>query len=176
MKFELQNVTIDDVFCFPAHVVVGEDWNGFALPYFTLEQGKRLCEYLNAEKLDRWEVINVTDGIVASPVISKTEAHSFIEEFPSKYKAQGFYLTSKGEKIKPQEIKLEMQPAECGEDESHAIYNEASDSFFIHELDEDEEYEPIEYSGEDIMIDGKAIRAYPIGAGSWIWSVSTQLN
>lgn len=175
-EFHLLNVTIDDAFYFPAYVLVGEDWNGFALPYFTLQQGKRLCEYLNAEKHDRWEVINLTDGIVASPVISKMEAYTLIEEFPSKYREQGFYLTSTGEKIKPQEVKLEVQPAEPDEDESHAIYYEASDTFIIHELGGDEDDEPVEYSGVDISIDGKIVRTYPIGAGSWIWSVTTQLN
>ena len=175
-EYQLLNVTIDDQTYFPAYVLIGEDWNGFALPYFTLEQGKRLCEYLNAEENDKWEVVNLTDGIIATPVISKNEAYAFIQEFSNKFKRQGYYLTANGVKIKPEEVKLEIQPAGSDDEESKAVYDEAKDTFIIQELLEEDESEPVEYTGEDIMVDGTTIHVYAIGSGSWIWSVATRLN
>lgn len=175
-KYNLQNVTIDDQSFFSAYVVIGEDWNGFALPYFTLQEAKRICEYLNVTGNDEWEVVNLTDGIIATPVISKSEADNFIKEFSKKFKEQGYYLTSKGEKIKPEEVKLEIRPAEPEKEEPKARYDEPSDTFIIQELIEDEEYEPVEYSGENITVNGNNIHVYAVGAGSWIWSIATRLN
>ncbi len=175
-KYQLLNVTLDDSVYFSAYVVVDDEWNGFALPYFTLEQGKCLCDYLNAVQNDEWEVVNLTDGIIATPIVSKSEAYSFIQNFPNKFKEQGYYVTASGEKIKPENIKLEIHPAESEHEKSKAVYDEASDAFIIQELLEEDEIEPVKYSVEDISVAGKTIHVYPIGTGSWIWSVATRLN
>src|SRR3972149_781008 len=52
------------------------------------------------EAKDAWIVMNNTDGIVASPdVMTKAEADKFIKDFPLRFKHQGFYRTSRGERI-----------------------------------------------------------------------------
>jgi len=173
-KYQLQNVTLDDEVYFPAYVVVGEDWNGFALPYFTLEQGKRLCEYLNAQKRNQWVVMNLTDQIVASPQMSRENAGDFMRTLQSKFKKQGYYLDSNGIRIKPESVTLELRFT--GSESSESFYDESSDSFIIQELLEEEEYEPVEYTAEDILVDGNTLHVYPIGTSIWIWSVATQLN
>ena len=176
VKYQLQNVTIDDQSIFSAYVVIGEDWNGFALPYFSLTEAKRLCDYLNAGQNDAWEVVNLTDNITATPAISKNDALDFIKEFPQKFKGQGYYLTSTGKKIKPEEVELKIQQVGNESREPKAIYDEATDTFVIQEILEEDEYEPVEYVGEDILVNGETIHVYSIGTGSWIWSVATRLN
>ena len=61
---------------------------------------------------DTWQVMNLTDGILASPAeMTKQEAENFIARFPTKYSSQGYYLTANGIKIKPEEVQLKIIPA-----------------------------------------------------------------
>lgn len=56
-------------------------------------------------------VFNNTDGFFASPdVMTKEEAEKFIEEFPSRYERQGYYRTNTWEKIRPEDVELEIRP------------------------------------------------------------------
>ena len=175
-KYQVKNVTLDDRVYFSAYVVMEEDWNGFALPYFTFQEAKRLCKYLNSCKKDKWVVVNMTDGIIATENITKADAENFIKEFPLRFKKQGFYLTSNNEKIKPEEVKFELQRSDVESDVPESFYDKKLDAFIIQELIEDEEYEPVEYSGENITVNGNNIHVYAVGAGSWIWSIATRLN
>ena len=161
---------------FSAYVMEGENWNGFVLPYFTVHEATRLSDYLNVSENDEWVVMNLTDEIVVTPVISKSRAINFVNDFPKKFNSQGFYLTANGKKIKPEEIKLEIRPIPLENKKLKATYDELSDTFIIQELIEIDELEPVEYPGTDIVIDGSKIHVYPIGAGSWIWSIASQLN
>ena len=62
---------------------------------------------------DRWQVMNLTDGILANPnIMSKQEAEDFIENFRKKYSLQGYYLTSNGDRIKPEDVVLKTMPIE----------------------------------------------------------------
>lgn len=59
-----------------------------------------------------WQVMNLTDGILASPdVMSKSEAEIFVAQFPEKYSGQGYYLTAGGDRIKPEQVRLHIVPA-----------------------------------------------------------------
>lgn len=60
----------------------------------------------------KWEVINLTDGIIALPGTTKELAEIFVKEFPNTFRAQGYYLTASGTKIKPEEVRLEIRTAE----------------------------------------------------------------
>lgn len=175
-KYQLQNVTLDDATVFSAYIVIEEDWNGFALPYFMLSEAKKLCAYLNSGRKDKWTVVNLTDGIEASGPMTKTNAENFISQFPLRFKEQGYYVTANGERIKPEEVKLIISSANPEGDMPESFYDEKSDTFIIQEQIDGDEYEPVEYSGEDIFVNGEQIRVYPIGTGSWIWTVDTQLN
>lgn len=166
-------VTIDDLNYFSAYAVIGEDWNGFALPYFTLEQGKRICGYLNEIRRNQWVVMNLTDDIIASTLMSKVDAEKFLSDLNLKLTKQGYYLTAEGKRITPDNVKLEIRKAH--DEPTESTYNETSDCFVIYE-ELDDDYEPVEYTGEDISVDGKVVHTYPIGAGSWIWSLATRLN
>jgi hypothetical protein len=56
-------------------------------------------------------VFNRTDGVYASPDLFKTieEAEQFIAEFPKRYERQGYYRTSRWEKIAPEEVLLKIE-------------------------------------------------------------------
>lgn len=169
-QYQLHKVTMDYENFFSAYVIMGEDWNGFAMPYFTLQEARRLCEYLNTGRKDEWIVVNLTDGIIASETITKVAAEKFIKEFPLRFKERGYYLTSNSEKIKPEDVRLEIKPA------NESVYDEKSDTFIIQVLMEDEENEPVQYTGEDILVNEEKIHVYPIGTGCWIWSIATRLK
>lgn len=58
-------------------------------------------------------VVNQTDGTPASPeVMSDAEADKFIHEFTKRFKAQGYYLTNKRERINPLDVRLEKVPVD----------------------------------------------------------------
>lgn len=102
--------------------------------------------------------------------LTKEAALKFVEDFPLRYKEQGYYLKSNGERIKPEDIKLQIKPS------GESFYDDELDTFFIEEQIEDGEYEQIEYLGEGIAVNGNELHVYPIGRGSWVWSVTTQIN
>jgi hypothetical protein len=56
-------------------------------------------------------VFNATDGVYASPDEFKTkeEAEKFIMEFPKRYERQGYYRTSRWEKIDAREVLLKIE-------------------------------------------------------------------
>ena len=65
----------------------------------------------NEKKDGKFIVMNLTDGIPASlEPMSREEAEEFKKNFPKRFKAQGYYLTSGRERIKPEDVKLEIQP------------------------------------------------------------------
>lgn len=173
-KFQLENLTLDDKSFFQAYVLIREDWNGFVLPYFSYSEALRLCFDLNNKIKNQWFVKNVTDGIVASHNLTKSDAEAFANSLRKRFVQQGFYLTSKGEKINPDLVQFEIVQIEPQAPES--FYNKESDLFVIYEMIDGQEYEPVEYPGEDIVVDGMLIHVYPIGSGSWIWSVTTRFN
>jgi len=87
----------------------GSNWNGWATPYFTYEEGERIMDAI-------------------------TELHKQDDELPIR--------------------------GEVG------YYDEAEDAFIVPgEGDNEAEI----FYGMDIKINGKKIRVYPIGNGSWIW-------
>jgi hypothetical protein len=54
-------------------------------------------------------VFNATDGFYASPDrMTKEEAETFIKQFPERYRAQGYYRTGRWEKIRPEDVELEI--------------------------------------------------------------------
>lgn len=57
-------------------------------------------------------VMNITDGIHASPEVYKTraEAEAFVKNFPKRFKLMGYYLTARQERIKPEDVVLEIVP------------------------------------------------------------------
>ena len=72
--------------------------------------GKMIKEGLN-EQL--FIVMNQTDGTPASPeVMSDADADKFIQEFPKRFKAQGYYLTNRRERIDPLDVRLEKVPVD----------------------------------------------------------------
>jgi|WetSurMetagenome_2_1015567.scaffolds.fasta_scaffold1081968_1 hypothetical protein len=46
-------------------------------------------------------------------------------------------------------------------------YNHATDSIVTYYRDAPEEVD--EWPGKDILVDGKTIHVYPVGAGLWVW-------
>ena len=57
----------------------------------------------------RYQVFNHTDGIWASPLpMSRNEAEAFVREFPRRYGRQGYYLTASRERIRPEDVELEL--------------------------------------------------------------------
>ncbi len=67
-------------------------------------------------KNTRYIVFNNTDGIPAScdchgdGSMTKEEAEKFVKEFPLRYERQGYYRTNTWEKIRPEDVKLEIRP------------------------------------------------------------------
>ena len=59
----------------------------------------------------KFMVFNGTDGFFASPdQMTKEEAEKFVREFPLRFAQQGYYLTSKWERINPHFVELEIRP------------------------------------------------------------------
>jgi len=58
----------------------------------------------------KYVVFNQTDGIMASPgsFDSKEKAEEFIKGFRERFKFQGYYFTSKMERIDPEDVELEI--------------------------------------------------------------------
>ena len=61
----------------------------------------------------KYIVFNDTDGITASHELfsSKKKAQEFIDKFPLRYAAQGYYKTSSMERIDPSEVMLRIEEA-----------------------------------------------------------------
>lgn len=75
-------------------------------------------EYQEGREGDCWIVMNDTDGFTASPnTFTKAVADKFIEDFPKRYKAQGYYRTGNGERIDPSEVRLRAVEVPFSEDE-----------------------------------------------------------
>lgn len=67
----------------------------------------------NVVKNHGYRVFNYTDNIYASPNIykSKKQAQNYVTEFRNRYNKQGYYRTNTMGKISPEEIELEIIPA-----------------------------------------------------------------
>jgi len=62
---------------------------------------------------DEWLVFNATDGVLAHPeAMKKSEIEPFIRSFRNRFNRQGYYLTSRGFRIAPADIKLEARRRE----------------------------------------------------------------
>jgi hypothetical protein len=48
-------------------------------------------------------------------------------------------------------------------------YNADTDAFLVRSKEDSPEYEPEEFSGQDIESDGEKLLVYAIGAFSWTW-------
>jgi hypothetical protein len=48
-------------------------------------------------------------------------------------------------------------------------YDAERDSFVVRSADDPEDYEPEEFQGVTVEIDGEALKLYPVGAYAWIW-------
>lgn len=59
-------------------------------------------------KQQRFIILNETDNVFASPMeMTEPEADKFIQDFPERFKAQGYYRTSTGEQIDPKNVSLQ---------------------------------------------------------------------
>ena len=57
----------------------------------------------------RYQVFNHTDGVWASPFpMTLEEAEAFVQEFPRRFLRQGYYLTAAGQRIRPEDVELEI--------------------------------------------------------------------
>jgi len=76
---------------------------------------KHVKLYENFDKLNEqmYVVMNRTDGFLASPkTMTDEEANKFIQDFPNRFKGQGYYLTSRRERIDPLDVELEKIPVD----------------------------------------------------------------
>lgn len=54
-------------------------------------------------------VFNATDGFYASPdEMTKEEAETFVKQFPERFRTQGYYRTGRWEKIRPEDVELNI--------------------------------------------------------------------
>jgi hypothetical protein len=55
---------------------------------------------------------NETDGVLAAPCAfaTRAEARAYAAAFRKRYKVQGYYLTSDGLRISPEDIELVIDP------------------------------------------------------------------
>ena len=59
---------------------------------------------------DEWLIFNATDGVMAHPeAMKESEIEPFIRAFRNRFNRQGYYLTSRGFRIAPADIKLKAQ-------------------------------------------------------------------
>lgn len=66
-------------------------------------------EFLRENK-EEYGVFNETDGVYISPdTYSKEQAEQAKDDFINRYKKQGYYKTSSGERIKPEDIVLTVK-------------------------------------------------------------------
>ena len=57
----------------------------------------------------RFQVYNWTDGVPAHPdPMTLAEAMAFARHFPGRFAQQGYYLTASGERIRPDDVELEI--------------------------------------------------------------------
>lgn len=74
----------------------------------------------------RYVVFNRTDGIFADPrIMTLDEARAFVRDFPMRFAHQGYYLTAKRERIRPEAVVLEIldehwEPVPAGPAPDHA--------------------------------------------------------
>jgi len=63
--------------------------------------------------MEKFQVFNHTDGVWASAMaMSKSEAEQFVQEFPGRFRRQGYYLTAARERIPPRDVELEVFPVQ----------------------------------------------------------------
>ena len=77
------------------------------MDFDTPSEGKaiKICD---EDAVKEYIIFNETDGIPAAPTSfpSREDAEKFVKDFPSRFKPQGFYLTSNYERINPQDVQL----------------------------------------------------------------------
>lgn len=57
----------------------------------------------------RFLVYNLTDGVPAFPgLMTLDEARRFVRDFPRRFDGQGYYLTGSRQRIRPEEVELEI--------------------------------------------------------------------
>jgi len=60
-------------------------------------------------KTPQYQVYNDTDGILASPdMMSLKQAEQFVQDFPNRFKSQGYYQTVEGLGIDPKDVMLSI--------------------------------------------------------------------
>ena len=62
----------------------------------------------------KYQLINETDQLPASPITftTKEKAEACADKLRQRFVAQGYYLTANGTRIRPEEIKFVVVPAE----------------------------------------------------------------
>jgi len=75
-----------------------------------LHKGTEAQSYMFNPDSEEYSVYNATDGIYACPFTfeSRKEAEGFIRSFRERFKVQGYYLTSNGNRISPDDVVLEI--------------------------------------------------------------------
>jgi hypothetical protein len=62
--------------------------------------------------MKKYIVLNVTDGITASPEeFTKAQAERFVKNFPKRFKIQGYYRNNRMEKMNPNDVVLKVIPS-----------------------------------------------------------------
>jgi hypothetical protein len=49
------------------------------------------------------------------------------------------------------------------------LYDGDRDTYVVRSIDDPDGYEPEQFPGQTVEINGKEVKVYPIGAYSWIW-------
>lgn len=88
-------------------------------PTWVLLVRERSIVHFKLQDMKTFAVFNATDGYFASPEVFNTveEAQEFINEFPLRYAHQGYYLTSRHEKIDPADVVLRIEPVDVDEED-----------------------------------------------------------
>lgn len=50
-----------------------------------------------------------------------------------------------------------------------ALYDQEQDAFIVSHSDDPTDYEPEVFGAQKILVDGKELNVYPVGAYSWTW-------
>jgi len=70
-------------------------------------------------------VFNHEDGIYASPdLMTREEAQRFINDFPKRFEAQGYYVNHLFKRIDPRSVRLEIQHQQPMEEENDSDENQ----------------------------------------------------
>jgi len=78
-----------------------------------MKQVNPVFDEIGRVKDARWFVFNLTDGIEAHPgLMTLDEAIEFMTGFPKRFEKQGYYKTSRCERIPPEQVQLVLLPAE----------------------------------------------------------------